>query len=482
MKSLKINTVLNMIKTCANIIFPLITFPYVSRILMAENIGKVDFANSYVSYFSLIASLGISTYAIRECSKAKLEKTNLEKTASQIYSINMCTTVFSYVLLVISILLFDKLEPYRLLIFIQSTTILFTTLGADWLNTAMEDFLYITIRSISFQIISLALLFVFVKNQNDYINYAIITVVSSSGANIVNIIYRRRYCKTRFTLDIPWASHMRPILFLFVMILSQTIFNSADITMLGLLKGDYSVGIYSTAAKIEKIVSQVVSSIVFVLIPRLSLLFELESYGEINKLLRKVLAVVLSIGIPCWMGGTILSKEIILIIGGKNFLEATLVLQILMLSFLFSLVGGSFLGNMVLLPSGNEKKYMIICCIATAVNIITNLIFIPLFGPYAAAGTTAFSSLIILLLLLLTIDKRIKIVNMCKLFVTPFVGSILMMMFCVVIKVCLSNLYVRTVICVVGGAVIYGLTQIIMKNEIVLEIFCNLLEKWKRNR
>ena len=243
---------------------------------------------------------------------------------------------------------FDKLEPYRLLIFIQSTTILFTTLGADWLNTAMEDFLYITIRSISFQIISLALLFVFVKNQNDYINYAIITVVSSSGANIVNIIYRRRYCKTRFTLDIPWASHMRPILFLFVMILSQTIFNSADITMLGLLKGDYSVGIYSTAAKIEKIVSQVVSSIVFVLIPRLSLLFELESYGEINKLLRKVLAVVLSIGIPCWMGGTILSKEIILIIGGKNFLEATLVLQILMLSFLFSLVGGSFLGNMVL--------------------------------------------------------------------------------------------------------------------------------------
>ena len=125
---------------------------------------------------------------------------------------------------------------------------------------------------------------------------------------------------------------------------------------------------------------------------------------------------------------------------------------------------------------------MIICCISTAVNIITNLIFIPLFGPYAAAGTTAFSSLIILLLLLLTIDKRIKIVNMCKLFVTPFVGSILMMLFCVVIKVCLSNLYVRTVICVVGGAVIYGLTQIIMKNEIVLEIFCNLLEKWKRNR
>ena len=276
---------------------------------MAENIGKVDFANSYVSYFSLIASLGISTYAIRECSKAKLEKTNLEKTASQIYSINMCTTVFSYVLLVISILLFDKLEPYRLLIFIQSTTILFTTLGADWLNTAMEDFLYITIRSISFQIISLALLFVFVKNQNDYINYAIITVVSSSGANIVNIIYRRRYCKTRFTLDIPWASHMRPILFLFVMILSQTIFNSADITMLGLLKGDYSVGIYSTAAKIEKIVSQVVSSIVFVLIPRLSLLFELESYGEINKLLRKVLAVVLSIGIPLLDGRNNLIKR-----------------------------------------------------------------------------------------------------------------------------------------------------------------------------
>ena len=278
-----------MIKTGSNIIFPLITIPYVLRILSADNIGKVDFGNSFVSYFSLIASLGISTYAIRECAKVRDDRKNLDRVASQIFSINICTTVIAYVLLAISLVVFRRLDSYRSLIIIQSTVILFTTVGADWINTAMEDFAYITLRSVLVQILSLGLMFLFVKTPEDYVKYAIITVLSSSGSSISNIIYRRKYCKMRFTWDIPWKTHMIPILFLFVMTLSQTVFNSADITMLGLMKGNYAVGIYSTAAKIERVISQVVSSIVMVLIPRLSYMFDSGEYDKINALLRKVL-------------------------------------------------------------------------------------------------------------------------------------------------------------------------------------------------
>ena len=156
---LKVNAVLNVVKTVFSIIFPLITFPYVSRVLMPENIGKVNFGASFVSYFALIASLGIATYAVRECSAKRNNIDELSKTASQIFSINIVTTVIAYAFMLATLLLFRQFDSYRTLIVIQSSAILFTTLGCDWLNSAMEDFAFITIRTISFQVISLILMF-----------------------------------------------------------------------------------------------------------------------------------------------------------------------------------------------------------------------------------------------------------------------------------------------------------------------------------
>ena len=479
-KNQKVNTILNMIKTGSNIIFPLITIPYVLRILSADNVGKVDFGNSFVSYFSLIASLGISTYAIRECAKVRDDRKKLDRLASQIFSINICTTIIAYVLMAISLVVFRKLDSYRSLIIIQSTVILFTTVGADWINTAMEDFVYITLRSVLFQILSLGLMFLFVKTPDDYMKYALITVLSSSGSSISNIIYRKKYCKMRFTWDIPWKTHMVPILFLFVMSLSQTVFNSADITMLGLIKGNYAVGIYSTAAKIEKILNQLIASIVYVLMPRLSYMFDIEDYDNINILLRKVLAVFVTIGFPCCAGATVMAKEIVLIVGGENYVGATLVLQILLLSTFFSLVGGSFLGNIVLLPSGNEKKFMIICCISTVINVIANAILIPVFGVYAAAATTAFSSLIILILLLFSIDERIKITKIPQLFVAPSIGCIIMSICCYYLKKMFVSLIMRTAICVILGIIVYMSIQIILKNELLEEIIGKTIKKLKK--
>ena len=160
-KSLKKNSILNVIKTLSSIIFPLITFPYISRVLLPTNVGKVNFGSSFISYFSMIASLGITTYAIRECSAVSNDKEKLGKKSSEIFSINICTTIVAYLLLAITLMTFRKLDVYRTLIIIQSTSILFMTLGADWLNTAMEDFKYITIRTLAFQVLSLILIRIF---------------------------------------------------------------------------------------------------------------------------------------------------------------------------------------------------------------------------------------------------------------------------------------------------------------------------------
>lgn len=479
-KSIKVNSILNVIKTISSIIFPLITFPYISRVLQPENVGKVNFGSSFVSYFSLIASLGIATYAIRECSAVRGDKRKLGEKASQIFSINVCTTVCAYIFLGLSLVFFRKLDSYRTLIIIQSSAILFGTWGADWLNSAMEDFRYITIRSIAFQFISLVLMFILVRNPDDYLKYAIISVLSSCGASISNVLYRRKYCTVRLTKDMHWQEHFQPILLLFVMLLAQTIFNNTDTTMLGLMKGDFEVGIYSTAHKVKNIIVQVVASLCWVVMPRMSYYFIEGDWDKINAMLKKVLTVMVTIGFPCVAGCVVLSSEIIQIVAGQQYSAASIPLVILMVSFIVDIFGGSFLGNMVCLPAKQEKVFMEACCFAAVVNVVLNFILIPYGGASAAAFTSGISTLVIFVWLLVKKDKRVKlnyIWGVCK---GPLIGSLFIMIFCLIIKIFSSNIIAIIFSSIVGSALGYVIIQVVMRNDLVIELFDILKGKYKK--
>lgn len=467
--SLKTNTLYNIIKSCSSIIFPVVTYPYVLRVLLPDNIGKVNFAASFIMYFSLIASLGVNTYAIRECSIVKNDRERLSKVSSQIYSINIITTVIAYLSLLLTLILFRRTDEYRTLIIIQSTTIVFATLGADWINTAMEDLRYIALRTIAFQLFSLVALFAFVKSPDDYYIYAIINVVSASGANVVNIFYRRKYCNTRFTVDLNLGKHMTPILLLFVMMLSQTILHNTDVTMIGLMWNDYQVGLYTSAYKITNIVSSVVQSVILVVLPRLSYYFSHNDYASANNLLRKLLSFNIALGFPCVTGVVMLSKDIITLVGGEEYAPAAILLRILIFSFFFSLVGGSFLGNAILIPTQNEKYYMKVCCITAVLNIILNAMLIPKFAAVGASIATACNGLIILLLLLIKVDKRIQITQKASIFIAPALGSGIIVVICLLFST-IDNFWVR-VLCSVAFSILGYLAILLMlKNYVALEI------------
>jgi len=478
--SIKKNTVYNAIKTISSIIFPVITFPYISRVLLPDYLGKINFGLSIVSYFTLLATLGITTYAIRECSAARDNKEKLSDTASQIYSINIVTTIIAYLFLAVTLIFCGKLRNYRLLIVIQSLSIVASTLGADWINSAMEDFKFITLRTISFQFISLILMFMFVHKPEDYIKYTVISLVSSAGANIVNIWYRRRYCNIRMIWDlnngIEWKRHMTPILYLFVMLLAHTIFNSVDSTMLGLMHGDYEVGIYSTANKMFNLVSQLISSLLWVILPRMSYYFSEGNYDKINKLLRKILAFNALLGLPLAVGTYMLSKDIILIISGDKYIDSAEVLQILMVSLIFTLFGGDFLGNSILLPAKKEKSFMMICCITAIVNVIMNYVFIPLYGAKAAAGTTTFCAFLMMIMLYLIVDKRIKIVRLSYVMITPLIGCLGIILICLGCTI-IDNLWLRASTSIILSVITYGIIVILGRNELVLELILSFKQK-----
>ncbi len=476
--SIKKNTVYNIIKTASTILFPIITFPYISRVLQPDNIGKINFGNSIVGYISLLATLGVTTYAIRECSKVKNDREELGKLSGEILSINLFTTVIAYLVLAVLLLLYGKLRDYRLLIMIQSMSVLFATLGADWLNTAMEDFKYITIRTVAFQVLSVILMFIFVREPNDYINYAVITVLSSSGGNIMNMVYRRKYCKTKFTLKCNFKKHLPPILGLFAMLLAQQIFTMCDTTIIGLTLGDYQVGLYSAAIKIYNVINQIACSIFVVTLPQLSIAFAQNHSEDYKRILNYFLDFSVIVCLPCVIGMFTLSQEIIILAGGSGYLDAEGCLKILSVT----LIAGSASNctfNANLLASGKDKICLLICVTASVVNLVSNIIFIPLFGIEAAACTTLASQILITIISIPFIKKD---AFSAKSFVSLAQSSVacLGLLFVIIcVKAIVKNELLRLLCSAAIGGCVYFALLIAQKNRFIMQMLNNIRAKIK---
>ena len=181
--SVKYNFIMNFILTASNFIFPLITFPYVSRILLASGNGKVNFAASVANYFMMVASLGIPTYGIRACAKVRDDKEALSKTVQEILIINFVTTALVTLTYLVCIFTVPKFAQDKILYLIEGINIVLNMLGVNWLYQALEQYDYITARSVVFKFISMILMFIFVQHQKDYRIYAAITVLAAVGSN-----------------------------------------------------------------------------------------------------------------------------------------------------------------------------------------------------------------------------------------------------------------------------------------------------------
>ena len=475
-KSIRVNTIYNAIKTCSAIFFPLITFPYVSRVLMAENLGKINFASSIISYFTLLASLGISTYSIRECSRIRDDKNRLSEIASQIFTINICSTFIAYLLLIITLLVARPLDNYRHIIIIQSFSIMFATIGADWVNNVAEDFKYITIRTLVFNILSIVLMFVFVKQADDYIVYAVITMLAGAGANILNAFYRRRYCKIRIVRKLNIKRHLKPIILLFSLQLVQIIYVNSDMTIIGLVRTDTEVGHYSAAVRIYNLIQTLMNSVVLVVLPQLSQAYAKKDFDKINGLLKYSLNFIIGLGLPCLVGVNVVANEVVSLLAGSAYLACVPALRILTVALFWSFLGG-FLGNLIMIPSGREKISLISSIISAVVNLALNLILIPKWGIEAAAFTTAISMAIGFFFKLPFVDKEISVKPLMNVVLGPIVGCVAIVLVGFLFSSVSLHYGLKLVLIVGISVVVYFICLVAFKNQFGVEILETIKRK-----
>lgn len=384
-----------------NIIFPLITFSYLARIISTEGIGKIDFSLAVVQYFIIFAQVGIPTYGIRECSKYKNQKEKLSKTVQEILFINLLMIIISYFLFFLVINRISSFNEYSNLLLIFSLNIVFTSLNIDWFYQAIEEYKYIAIRGFIFKSITLLLVFILINNEEDYFIYAILTVLSVIFSSMYNILHSKKYINIfKIYKNYEIKRHIKPILILFSMSLAVSIYINLDKVMLGILSDDNSVGIYSAATKIVKAIIAIITSLGTVLLPRMSYYISKNNKLAINRIIKIALDIVLIISIPSAIGIFFLSDSIILLIGGTNFIEAIPTIKIISpIIILISL--SNLIGIQILVSHGKEKKVLYATFVGASTNFILNLIFIPKFAQDGAAFSTVFAELIVTILVIM---------------------------------------------------------------------------------
>lgn len=468
-KSLGVNAILNGIKQCCSILFPLVTFPYVSRILGNGGYGKYSFSFSITNYFILFAALGIYTYAVREGAKIRNEQNKINKFCSQVFSINVCSSIISLLLLFCLVFISPKLGDYKSYIFIQSTAIIMTLLGTDWVNGIYEDYFYITVRYIIVQLLCLIAMFSFVKTSDDIISYCIIAVLATNGGNFINIIYVKRYVKIKFTFHMNLKEHLIPLLILFVNSIAISIYVNSDITILGFFENDVQVGIYSFSSKIYNLLKQLINAIIVVSVPRIAFIIK-NKPKEYQLYMNKIFAVLNIILLPITIGMFLMSDSIILLAGGNQYINGNMALKILSIATLFAIYASLFT-NCVLIVNRKEKKCLQATVCSSIANVTLNFLFIPYIGMIGAAITTCIAE-IINCFMQITFSKHYfywKTIDFRSSW-SCIIGSIFVAIICVTCNLIFETSLSQMISALIVSSITYGVILFIMKNPYVKDL------------
>ena len=481
-KSLGINAILNAAKTALGVIFPLVTFKYASSILGVDNIGMHNWSASVVSYAALFAALGVKTYAIRECAMVREDRDSVNKIASEVFSINLCSTAIAYVALFAVCFLIPKFFPYRTLIWILSFDILFQTLGCGWVYSIYEDYFYITVRSLIVHIVSMVLLFVFVHSEQDLIKYTVISAVASCGANIVNMIGRRKYCTIRPTVHLNLKKHLAPIMAFFMNSVTTTIYVHSDVLILGLMTNNTFVGLYTVAVKVYTIIKNILAAVITVSIPRLSSYWAAGDRKKIDETCHSIFYTLLILAAPAMVGLFSLSRQIVLLISSEKYISAYASLAILSAALLVS-VFCWFFSSCILIPSKHENDVLKGTVVAAITNITLNIILIPFYQERAASVTTFIAEAVALgfnysrarRVFSLRVEKRVIL--------SVALGSLAIFFVCQAVIFFVGTNFLLTIgIAIPLSVLLYGIILFLFKNKYALGLFAIIKRKLSRKK
>ena len=423
MASVKKNFGYNLILTVCNYLFPLITYPYVSRVLGVENIGTCNFVDSIVNYFILFAQLGIGSYGVREIARCKNNRDRCNEVFSNLFAINTILSFLAIVALIVCTYIITFSEPYKQFLWVGILKLLFTLFLIEWFFQGIEQFKYITIRSVIVRCIYVVCVFLFVHDTNDALIYYTLTSLTIVINALWNWNYSRRFRTLSFKNLSPQL-YIVPILTFGYYRILTSMYTTFNVAFLGFVKDNAEVGYFTTATKLYGIILSVFTAFTTVMIPRVSYMLEQGEKQKLQDMANKILSLLVSLSIPMILFCVFNAPAIILLIAGEGYEGAITPFRIVI--FLLLIIGmEQIIIQQFIMASKKTKLTFIVSTVGAIVGLSLNLLFTPRMGSVGSAISWGCSEFMVLLTGIYFLSKHLHIhIGIKNLFIPLSLGVI----------------------------------------------------------
>ena len=386
-RSVKFNVLMNMLLTSSQMLFPLITLPYVSRVLSTYGTGAVAFAQSVLTYFSLVALMGMQTYGVKACAAVRDKPNELSRTVKELLVILLISTTVVFVVYIVAIFLIPRFRENQFLFLLFAIGLWLASFGAEWFYQAIEQYGYITVRNIAVKFTGLVLMFLFVRHSGDYAIYGMIVLFTGYGMNILNILRLRKLVDFSIPTKLKLRHHFKKMVWYAIALISSGMYVQTDIVTLGFIGTTNMVGLYQLVARIKNVLVQAVNSVGNVMLPRMSYYKANHNDEAITSLVAKNINFI-GVVSGILIGGTILCAEsVVWIMGGPDFTASATPLIAAVPAVLFSATN-IMLANLLITES-REREWALVNLAGLAASLVYAFTLIPVFGVLGAAMTNA---------------------------------------------------------------------------------------------
>lgn len=476
-KSVVKNYIFNLIYQLLSLVLPLVTTPYLSRVLGSEQIGIYGYTLSIVTYFVLFGSLGIAMYGQREIAYVQ---NNKEERSKAFFEIVLVRFITLFVSLVIFYFTFGIKGDYAIYYRIFSLYIVSNAFDISWLYQGIEEFGKTVIRNLLVKISSLILIFACVKTQNDLSKYIFIFVISELLGNATMWMYLPKYIQKVKIKELNFKVHIKPTLLLFLPQVATQIYTVLDKTMVGLITGNMNeVGFYEQAQKVVRAALIIITALGTVMASRIAAIYAQNKKEEVQQYLKKSFNFVWFLGLPMMFGLIVIADKFVPWFYGSGFEPVTSIL-IATSPILIAIGLNNVVGVQYLIQVKKQNKFTIAVTIGAISNVIFNFIFIKLFNATGAAIASVISEIIILLVEIWYTKNEIDLKSIFEAFPKYFIATIVMSIMIFICERKLDVSAINTFIEIIIGAIVYAISLILLKDEYFLSYINKAVSEVKK--
>lgn len=404
-QSIKKNFLYSSILTTSGYIFPLLTYPYVSRVLGVEHLGTTNFVTNIVGYFVIISMLGMNVIGTREIAASTNEDRN--NVFSSLFTLSLITTTISSIALLIASFFVPKFVQNQMMFIVGSLYVIFNFFQMEWLFRGLEDFKYITMRSLALKVLYVIAVFMVVKDTNDYDLYYYLSVAMTIANAVINVIYSRKY--VRFSIkNIEIRKYIKPYIVYGIYTIFTSLYTTLNVGVLGFLCNDTEVGYYTTATKLYGIILSVFTAFTGVMMPRMSSLISSGKIDDFKRLTTRSYNLLILFSIPLIFFFVIMAPQVIMIISGPGYEGAILPMMIVMpLILIIGIEQVQIIQT--LMPLKKDKQVLRNTLIGGSVGLLLNFILVPMLQSVGSAIVWTVSEITIMLLSFRILNKSIEL-------------------------------------------------------------------------